>query len=179
MYKILTISIVASLVHLLAGCALKLDDFVEMTAAQRAKHVCNSNVYVRQYNSQIDDVRSSKSNIENKIYEAEKALRSGFWVDKSCKNVIKRVGSATKCRVEGDEWVCREEDEFQTATECETIRTPVDKDLETKNLTGYRHELSVFNAKVVSLQEKRRELYNDCHAKVIQMSPEEAFQLYQ
>ena len=179
MYKILTISIVASLVHLLAGCALKLDDFMEMTAAQRAKHVCNSNVYVRQYNSQIGDVRSSKSNIENKIYEAEKALRSGFWVDKSCKDVIKRVGSATECRVEEYALVCKEEDKFETVTECETTRTSVDKDLETKNLTGYRHELSVFDAEIVSLQEKRREVYNDCHAKVIQMSPEEAFQLYQ
>ncbi len=178
MTKVLMISMVTILAHLLAGCATTAEDFAEMSAAQRAKNVCDGPAYAGRYDSEIQTIRSSKGDIESKISAVEEALASGFWTEKSCKQVKVRTGSTKTCEIIKNRLVCTEIDDYKTVDDCETIRTRVDEDSETEKLAGYRSQLPSLNDELASVRKERQNAYIDCRDKVIEMSPEEAFQLY-
>lgn len=177
--KISAISIMASMIYLSAGCAPTVEDFAKMTAGQRADKICRQDSQSGQYASQIRKDLSSKSAIQANISDLEKALRSGYWVEKTCESVQQKTGTIERCVDEGDKIVCREEDQYETKVECETIRTAVNQALETKRLAGYESDVSALDAKIVSLEKKRKTAYDTCSAKVFEMSPEEAFQMLQ
>ena len=164
------------LAALAAGC-VSVDDFRQMSPAERAHFVCSKDREVRQLDADIDALADD-------IAQIDEALYRGYHLHTSCKQVPVSASTTSKktvkskCKPDGKGGeVCEETETIHTDpiteyhTVCEDIPVPIDVQFEKEKLRGYEWELD--DAVAV-----RDEVYRACVLEIEPMSAEEAYDFY-
>ena len=147
----------------LAGCTT-VDDFRTMSADQRAAAVCNRDREVRQ-------LRRSQQTYLDAIQSAREALGRGYRVHKACEQIERPAGRQTICENSGTQRVCKETLLTKTESRCQETPVPINADNERKNVQEWSQASASIDLQIQGV-------YAQCYARVLPLTPEQAFQKY-
>lgn len=147
----------------LAGCTT-LDDFKNMSATDRATRVCNRD-------AQVTELRRSRQFYADSIGSAQEALSRGYRVHRQCQPVTVPTGAKTICDKSGERVVCREIQTTRQETRCLDTPVAILPDSERRNIFEWSNS-------VAALDQQIQAVYTQCHARVITMTAEQAYELY-
>ena len=154
-------------VTLLSACA-SVDSFRKMTPLQRAHEVCTS---VNGY-TQLD--REEREHA-NKAAEIRQVLDRGYRLHESCRTVEASKAPELACpsrSVRHGDTRCSKEQGGKYKRICRDIPVSIDGALEKEKLANHEMQLQV------RAIDKQR-FYQRCHAEVVTLSAEQAFDYYQ
>lgn len=147
----------------LVGCA-SLSDFQRMLPEQRADLVCASQP---DYNA----AKRALAALDEKISAATAALARGYRVHRQCQQVRVYDDVVTTCTRYGQTTQCRQTRPARWEEQCRETPVPIDAKLERDNRTGWQQARQLE-------QTRMRQLYAQCFARVVKLTPEDAYRLY-
>jgi hypothetical protein len=147
----------------LSGCTT-IDDFRMLSADQRAAAVCKRDREIRQ-------LRRSQQTYLDGIQSAREALGRGYRVHKSCEQIERPAGRQTTCDHSGTQRVCKETLLTKSETRCQETPVAINADNERQNVQEWSQAAASIDLQIQAA-------YAQCYARVLPLTPEQAFQLY-